>query len=270
MTIPLRMVHAKATPAGEQPCAAPIRAKRWIAQQGTVRAAEWRISHYWYCVLRTPWQQVMFNGAVTETVRNLICGAGMAVRNVQKPLHVADIEIGDAPGPNLSLRTQVLKSRYHARKVGNPIWPMQQVKVEIVSPNASEAPLTGPLNSVPCHMSRPDLRHQEYVFASTRNDISDQFLRIAISIYLGRIDQRHAERDTFAQRFLLNRFRMSSLAQTRRTLTERWHHGSVVEFHGSLRPVWSRATGRSRCSCSRASYCYDGRHSQAECQQASS
>src|SRR6478672_5861416 len=111
-------------------CVANTR-KRWIAQQRTVRASEWRIGHYRYCVLRAPWQQVMFNGAVSETVRNLICCAGMAVRNVQKPLHVADIEIGDAPGANLSLRTQILKSRYHARKVGNPIWPMQQVKVDI-------------------------------------------------------------------------------------------------------------------------------------------
>src|SRR6476619_53599 len=46
---------------------------------------------------------------------------------------------------------------------------MQQVKVEIVSPKASEAPLTGPLNSVPCHVSRPDFRHQDYVFRLTRN-----------------------------------------------------------------------------------------------------
>ena len=26
--------------------------------------------HYWHCVLCTPGQQVMFNGAVTETVGN--------------------------------------------------------------------------------------------------------------------------------------------------------------------------------------------------------
>ena len=34
---------------------------------------------------------------------------------------------------------------------------------------------------------------------------------------------------------------MSALAQTRRTLTQRWHDGSVAEFHGSL-----DATGRGR------------------------
>ena len=26
------------------------------------------IGHYWYCVLRTPWQQVMFNGAVRKVM----------------------------------------------------------------------------------------------------------------------------------------------------------------------------------------------------------
>jgi hypothetical protein len=44
---------------------------------------------------------------------------------------------------------------------------MQQVKVEIVSPKAGKACLPGPLNSVPCHMCRPGLGNQEYVFALT-------------------------------------------------------------------------------------------------------
>ena len=61
----------------------------------------------------------------------------------------------------------------------------------MVCPKARETPLASPFNSV-CHMSRPDFGNQEYVFTQTRNDISDQFLRIAISGYLGRIDQRLA------------------------------------------------------------------------------
>jgi hypothetical protein len=39
---------------------------------------------YWYCVLRTPWQQVMFNGAVTETVGDLIsCAAITHAENLK-------------------------------------------------------------------------------------------------------------------------------------------------------------------------------------------
>jgi hypothetical protein len=114
------------------------------------------------------------------------------MRNAYKPVHVAEIEIGDAPGAYLALRTQILKGRYHDRKVGDPIWPMQQVKVEITSPKAREASLTGPLNSVPCHMSWPDLGNQEYVFPLTRNDVTDQSLCVAVSVNLRRINQRHA------------------------------------------------------------------------------
>ena len=90
-------------------------------------------------------------------------------------------------------------------------------------------------------MSRPDFGNQEYLFTPTRNDMTDQFLRVAVSINLRRINQRHSQRNAFAQRVFLDRFRMSALAQTRRTLTERWDDGSVVEFHGSPRRIWSRA-----------------------------
>ena len=81
MTLPFRMVQAKATAAAEQPCAAPIR-ERGVAQQRTARSPKRRVGHHWYRVLRTPWQQVMFNGAVTETVGNLIGCAAITMRNI--------------------------------------------------------------------------------------------------------------------------------------------------------------------------------------------
>ncbi len=123
---------------------------------------------------------------------------------------------------------------------------MQQVKVEIVSPKAGKACLTGSLNSVPCHMSRPDFRHQEYAFTLTRNDVADQFLRIAVSVNLRRINQCHAQRDALAQCFFLDRFRISSLAQTCRTLTERRDDGSVATFYRSLRRICRNIAGSGR------------------------
>src|SRR5271168_4478705 len=48
-------------------CCADTRERR-ITQQRAARSPEWGVGHYWYCVLRTPWQQVMFDGAVIETV----------------------------------------------------------------------------------------------------------------------------------------------------------------------------------------------------------
>jgi hypothetical protein len=56
--------------------------ERRITQQRTTRSPKWGVRHYGYCVLRTPWQQVMFNGAVSETVGNLIGRAAIAMRNI--------------------------------------------------------------------------------------------------------------------------------------------------------------------------------------------
>ena len=47
---------------------------------------------------------------------------------------------------------QVLKSRHDARQVGDLVWPMQQVKVEMVCPKARDTPLASPFNSVPCYI----------------------------------------------------------------------------------------------------------------------
>jgi hypothetical protein len=46
------------------------------------REAVHREGEAWYCVLRTPRQQIMFNGAVGETVRDLIGCAAIAARNI--------------------------------------------------------------------------------------------------------------------------------------------------------------------------------------------
>ena len=56
--------------------------ERRITQQRAARSAKRGVGHYWQCVLRTPEQQVMFNGAVTETVGNLISCAAIAMRNI--------------------------------------------------------------------------------------------------------------------------------------------------------------------------------------------
>ena len=56
MTLPLRVVQAKATAAGEQPCAAPTRASTGSRSNVRIRSPEWRVGHDWYCVLCAPWQ----------------------------------------------------------------------------------------------------------------------------------------------------------------------------------------------------------------------
>ena len=75
---------------------------------------------------------------------------------------------------------------------------MQQVKVKIISPETGETFFTRLFNSVACRMSGPDFGNEEYVFTLTRDDVSDQFLRAAISVYFRCINHGHAERNAFA------------------------------------------------------------------------
>ena len=84
MTLPLRIVQAKATADAEQPCAAAIRASvEDRVQQAAARAAERRIGHHKYVVLITPWQQVALQAAIGEVVRDLIGGAAVALWNAE-------------------------------------------------------------------------------------------------------------------------------------------------------------------------------------------
>jgi hypothetical protein len=77
------------------------------------------------------------------------------------------------------------------------------------------------------------LGHQEYAVTLTGNRATDQFLGTAVGVPLRRINQRHAEGKTCAQRFFLNGLRMSSLSKMPRTLPERRDNDPILEFHGS-------------------------------------
>ena len=78
--------------------------KRGITQQAGAGAAERRIGHHRHAVLLAPWQQVMLNAAVAEVVKDLIGRAAIAVWNTEEVFHVADREVGHAPGANLPRR----------------------------------------------------------------------------------------------------------------------------------------------------------------------
>src|ERR1700675_1618559 len=73
--------------------------QRALTQQlaGEFDAAERRSRHHRHIVLRAPWQNVNLNATVTETVRNLIGCASLAVWNTEQLFHLLDVEVGDAP-----------------------------------------------------------------------------------------------------------------------------------------------------------------------------
>ena len=82
-------------------CANPR--KRRVTQQAF--AAERGIGHHRHTTLLAPWQQIMLNGAAADVVKDLIGRAAIAVWNMEEVFHVADLEVGHTPGPNLARRT---------------------------------------------------------------------------------------------------------------------------------------------------------------------
>src|SRR6266446_8423459 len=63
----------------------------------------------------------------------------------------------------------------------------------------------------------------------------DQFLGAAIAVHLRRVDQRHPERKTCAQRFFLSGFRISPLREICRALAKRRDNCSIAELYGRRR-----------------------------------
>ena len=75
--------------------------QRAVAYHEVMVTAERRISHDRQVVLLAPRQNIALNAAVVETVRDLISGAAMPVWNAEEIFHLANVEIGYAPGANL-------------------------------------------------------------------------------------------------------------------------------------------------------------------------
>src|SRR5215470_10312827 len=83
--------------------------KRGITQQFGAFAAERRISHDRYAMPLAPWHQVTLNTAIAEVVGDLVGCAAVAVWHTEKLFHIANPEVGHAPGAYLFLRAQVFK-----------------------------------------------------------------------------------------------------------------------------------------------------------------
>src|SRR5262245_40301609 len=78
--------------------------KRGITQQLGAGAAKRRISHHRHAVPPAPREQVTLNAPVPATVRQLTSRPATALSNTEEILHIADLEIGNAPRANLSRR----------------------------------------------------------------------------------------------------------------------------------------------------------------------
>ena len=78
--------------------------QRAVTYYEVMVAAERRVRHDRQVVLLAPRQNIALNATVVETVRDLIGGAAMTVRNTEEIFHLASVEIGYTPSANLLRR----------------------------------------------------------------------------------------------------------------------------------------------------------------------
>src|SRR3989440_12857587 len=110
---------------------------------------------------------------------------------------------------------------------------MQQIEIEMVGAETSQARLASTRDAISRHLVGLHLGDQEYTVALTGNHVTNQFLGAAVGVTSRRIDQRHAERNAWAQRLFFNSRRMSSQSEMRGALTERRDGGAVWSLYGT-------------------------------------
>src|SRR6516162_10767187 len=183
----------------------------------------------------------MLDVAIAEIIKDLIGRAAIAVWNTQEVLHVADLEVGHAPGVNLPGRAQAFERPHNAGELSVPTWPVQQVEIEMISAETAEARLTSPRDAVSHHVIGPHFGDQEDAVALTGDHVAYQFLGSAVAVNLRRVDQCHPERNAGAQGFFLSGVRTSPLRETRRALAE-------LRDNCSVGKLYHRGRSTSRCT----------------------
>src|SRR6202049_159654 len=86
---------------------------------------------------------------LSRLYKDLIGRAVIAVWNTEEVFHVADLEVGYAPGVDPPRRAQVLERRHDAGEVGVRTWPMEQVEIEMIGAKTGEARVARPRYAVP-------------------------------------------------------------------------------------------------------------------------
>src|SRR5437016_14034318 len=124
----------------------------------------------------------MFNAAVSDVVKDLIGCAAIALWNMEQTFHLADCEVGHAPGANLPRSAQTFEARYNPGKFGVPNWPVQQIEIEMISAEPGKARLTSTRDPISSHVIGLHLGDEEYAVALTGNHVVNQFLRTAAAV----------------------------------------------------------------------------------------
>src|SRR5438132_10716189 len=126
---------------------------------------------------------------------------------------------------------------------------MQQIEIEMVGAETSQARLASTRDAPSRQLVGLHLGDQEYTVALTGKHATNQFLGAAVAVISRRIDQRHPERNAYAQRLFFNSWRMPSQSEMRGALTERRDGSAVWKLYGTRSRLGRRACGKNPCTC---------------------
>jgi hypothetical protein len=121
---------------------------------------------------------------------------------------------------------------------------VQQVQVQAVGVQPPDAVLAGPGRALAGRVVRQHLADQEDLVAAAGDGPGDQFLRLAVAVHLGRVDQVHAQIQAAAQRGDLRVPAARDLAQVPGALAE--HRNLVARWQGDGRHRTGHESSRAR------------------------
>ncbi len=115
-----------------------------------------------------------------------------AVLQARELAKIVDVEVADAGVADLSLGEELGEAvdRLAERHVAPPV---QEVEVEAVRREASQAALARLAHPFARPVLRIELAHQEDLFAAARDRLADDPFGAAVGVHLGGVDERHAE-----------------------------------------------------------------------------
>src|SRR6185437_8506798 len=151
-------------------------------------AAKRRIGHHRHSVLCAPWQKVALDVAVVKTVNDLIGRAAIPVRHPEQIFHLAGVEIGYSPSANLPRGAQLFEFRDHTGELRARDRRVQQIEVEIVGAETSQACRACSGNAISSNFVGLHLGDQIYAVAITGDDAAQELLGAAIAVITRRID----------------------------------------------------------------------------------
>ena len=212
------------------------RLHRGTARQIPAQAArlgQRAVGHHGHALLLHPGQQIKLHTPAAQMIQHLIGGAPAAAGHFHQLVHVQRVKVGNAPGPDASLRLQLLHA-LHRLGQGHRAPPVQQVQVQIIGAQPPQRVFAAQKNAAPVRVKGVHLGDQiQRGPVHAPDGAADQMLRCALAVHFGGVDQVHACLHARLQRLALPGGGGGIFAQIPGSLADAAHRPAVFrnEFH---------------------------------------